>query len=178
MNRDEFNHALRAAASVLDEWELLVIGSQAIHGSISGELFEEAERSVEVDIAVFDDPDSAKADLIDGAIGEASMFHETFGFYAEGVSETTATLPEGWKDRLVRYESPMVPGVVAWCLEPHDLWLSKAVANRPKDIEYCRAMVRLTLVDVGVLRERSEAVSGLSDAVRGSVTALIGSSAQ
>lgn len=80
MNRDEFDHALRAAASVLDESELLVIGSQAIHGSISGELFEEAERSVEVDIAVFDDPDSAKADLIDGAIGEASMFHETFGF--------------------------------------------------------------------------------------------------
>lgn len=72
----------------------------------------------------------------------------------------------------------MVPGIVAWCLEPHDLWLSKAVANRLKDIEYCRAMVRLRLGDVAVLRERSEAVSGLSDAVRGSVTALIESSAQ
>ena len=79
---------------------------------------------------------------------------------------------------MVRYESPMVPGVVAWCVEPHDLWLSKAVANRPKDIEYCRAMVRLGLVEVGVLRERSEAIPDLSDAVRGSVTALIESSAQ
>ena len=46
MNREDFDHALRAAASVLDESELLVIGSQAIHGSIGGELFEEAERSV------------------------------------------------------------------------------------------------------------------------------------
>ena len=100
MNREDFDHALRAAASVLDESELLVIGSQAIHGSIGGELFEEAERSVEVDIAVFDDPDSAKADLIDGAIGEASMFHETFGFMQRGSARPPRRFPRagriGW----------------------------------------------------------------------------------
>ena len=92
-----------------------------------------------MDVAAFDDRDDSKADLIDGAIGEASMFHETFGFYAQGVSETTAVLPDGWRGRLVKYESPATSGVVAWCLELHDLWLGKAVAERQKDREFCSA---------------------------------------
>lgn len=33
--------------------------------------------------------------MIDGSIGELSPFHETFGYYAQGVDETTAVLPEG-----------------------------------------------------------------------------------
>jgi hypothetical protein len=32
------------------------------------------------------DPDGRLADLIDGSIGEASMFHSTFGYYAQGVA--------------------------------------------------------------------------------------------
>ncbi len=59
------------------------------------------------------------------------MFHETFGYYAQGVVESTAVLPRGWRRRLVRYESPGAAGVVAWCLEPHDLWMSKAIAGHP-----------------------------------------------
>lgn len=73
MNREHFDHAVRAAAAVLGVTELLVIGSQAVHGSLSDPLREEAQRSVEVDVVPFDDRDGAKADLIDGSIGEASM---------------------------------------------------------------------------------------------------------
>lgn len=79
MNRAAFDHAVRAAGAVLGEDEVLVIGSQALHGSVD-ELPVEAERSMEVDVAAVADPDEHKADLIDGSIGEASMFHETFGF--------------------------------------------------------------------------------------------------
>lgn len=56
----------------------------------------------------------SQADLIDGSIGEASMFHDTFGDYAQGVVETTAQLPSGWQDRLVRFETPATRGVTAW----------------------------------------------------------------
>lgn len=166
MTKDEFDHAIRAAGSILGDSELLVIGSQAAHGSVVGDLPEEALRSVEVDVAAFDDPDDAKADLVDGSIGEASMFHETFGFYAQGVSETTAVLPEGWRDRLVRYESPATNGVIAWCLELHDLWISKAVAGRPKDFEFCRAFKGRGLVDADTLSDRLAATHQLADAVR------------
>jgi len=53
---------------------------------------------MEADVAAFDDPDDRKADLIDGSIGEASMFHRSFGYYAQGVSQSTAVLPVGWRD--------------------------------------------------------------------------------
>ena len=89
---------------------------------------------MEADIAALEDVDGRMADLIDGAIGEASMFHATFGYYAEGVVSSTAVLPSGWRERLVRFETPATAGVAAWCLEVHDLWLAKAVAGRRKTL--------------------------------------------
>lgn len=177
MNKSEFDHAIRAAASILGVEELLVIGSQALHGLIAGDLPEEALRSVEVDLAAFDDAEGTKADLIDGSIGEASIFHESFGFYAQGVSETPAVLPEGWRDRLVRYQSPGTKGVVAWCLEVHDLWISKAVAGRPKDREFCGALLAKGFVDAGILADRLASTRDLPAAVRERIRKLMERSA-
>lgn len=165
MNKEEFDHGIRAAGSVLGVNEVLVIGSQAAHGSVSGELPPEALRSIEVDIAALDDPDGSKADFLDGAIGEASTFQATFGFYVDGVSTSTAILPDGWRDRLVRYETPATNGVVAWCLEVHDLWVSKALAGRSKDLEYCRAFLDRGLVEGDILRERLANTIGVPDEV-------------
>lgn len=173
MNREAFDHAIRAAGAILGENDLLVIGSQALHASVPADLPPEAARSVEADIAALDDPDQEKADLIDGAIGEASIFHETFGYYAQGVTQSTAVLPQGWQDRLVRYETPGTNGVVAWCLEVHDLWISKAVALRPKDIEFCTALVNGGMVDVRTLDLRLEEVHGIDEDRRAHVAGLI-----
>jgi hypothetical protein len=82
VKRGEFEHTIRAAGAVLGVGEVLVIGSQALHASVPGDLPEEASRSVEADIAALEDVDGRMADLIDGAIGEASMFHSTFAYYA------------------------------------------------------------------------------------------------
>jgi hypothetical protein len=166
MNRSEFEHAIRAAASILGTNELMVIGSQALHATVRDDLPEAARRSVEVDVVAFNDPEGRHADLIDGSIGEASMFHETFGYYAQGVSESTAVLPTGWRDRLIRFETPATNGVIAWCLEVHDLWISKAVANRDKDIEFCQALTAAGIVERSILRARLETVDGLADELR------------
>jgi hypothetical protein len=162
VRRDEFDHVVRAAASILGVDELIIIGSQAVHASVST-LPEEAQRSVEVDIVPIDDEGGDQADLIDGSIGEASMFHGTFGVYAQGVGPTPAILPEGWRERLVRYEEPR-SGVIAWCLELHDLWIAKAIAGRPKDWELCDALLIEGLVDAAVLRSRLEHTRRASDA--------------
>lgn len=164
MTREEFEHAVRAAGGVLGVPEVLVVGSQALHASVVGELPEEALRSVEVDVAALGDPDGRLADLIDGSIGEASMFHATFGYYAQGVVETTAVLPDGWRERLVSFETPATKGVVALCLEPHDLWLSKMAAGRPKDLEFGEALLRNQIVDPAELRRRLGSFSALDDA--------------
>lgn len=174
MKRAEFEHAIRAVGAVLDVGEVLVIGSQALHASVTGELPPEASRSVEVDVAALrGDPEGKLADLIDGSIGEASMFHETFGYYAQGVVETTAVLPAGWRERLVRFESPGTNGVVAWCLELHDLWISKAIAGRPKDVEFCRALLERGLMRVDRLVERLALVPEIEPRVRDAAAARI-----
>lgn len=46
MNRAQFEHAVRAAAAVAGEHEVIVIGSQAIHAWIEEEIPEAAMRSV------------------------------------------------------------------------------------------------------------------------------------
>lgn len=166
MTREQFEHAVRAAGAVLGVDRLIVIGSQALHATLEEDLPEEALRSVEVDVAVEGDADGHKADLVDGSIGEASMFHETFGYYAQGVVESTAVLPEGWRERLLRFETPATNGVVALCLEAHDLWLSKAIAGRPKDVEFCSALIERGLVEPSELRRRIDEVPDLDPRVR------------
>ena len=79
MNRAQFEHAVRAAAAVAGEHEVIVIGSQAIHAWIKEEIPEAAMRSAEADIALRQDIDGSKADLIDGSIGEASRFRRPSG---------------------------------------------------------------------------------------------------
>ena len=174
MTRDQFEHAIRAAGAVLGVTELLVIGSQAVHGSMAGPLPVEASRSVEVDLAVRGDAEGRLADLIDGSIGEASMFHDTFGYYAQGVVESTATLPEGWQARLVPFDTPGTRGVTAWCLELHDLWVSKAVAGREKDREFCQALLRRGGVMPDVLASRLDAVPALDSRIESVARAWIG----
>ncbi len=74
MNRAQFEHAIRAAAAVAGEHEVIVIGSQAVHAWTEKEIPTAAMRSVAADVALRQDSDGSKADLIDGSIGEASLF--------------------------------------------------------------------------------------------------------
>jgi hypothetical protein len=78
--------------------------------------------------------------LIDGTIGELSPFHNTYSYYAQGVSETTARLPQGWKDRLIVIQNANTRQARGLCLEVHDLLAAKALAGREKDIDFiCEA---------------------------------------
>lgn len=173
MNKAQFEHAIRATGAILGDNEVLVIGSQAIHASINFTL-EEAERSIEVDVASLDDSDGSKADLIDGSIGELSIFQDTFGYYAQGVTPKTAILPDGWRERLIPYLTPGTNGVTALCLEPHDLWISKAVAGRLKDREFCQALIERNLVEANILCQRLEMTASLNPAVRKRASSFIG----
>lgn len=105
MRRADLAHLLRAAARIAGDPNILVIGSQAILAAYGeDELPHEAWLSVEADLAFLDDPASGKADQVDGAIGELSLFHETHSYYAHGVDATTAVLPRGWRDRVVPFD--------------------------------------------------------------------------
>lgn len=155
MRRDQLEHLVRAAGAILDEHDVIVIGSQSILGSVPEErLPPEATRSVEADIVPLADADETKSTLIDGTIGELSPFHETFGVYAHGVGDRTARLPHGWRDRLVALRNENTRGVTGWCLEPHDLIVAKLLAGRQHDMEFCRALLHAGIVDADTVQTR------------------------
>ena len=129
MTRSDLEHLIRAAGKIAGDRELVIIGSQAVLGQ-----FPEApgilSRSMEADLYPLSRPELA--DSIDGAIGEGSPFHQTHGYYAQGVGPDTATLPKNWKKRLVRIENSNTGGVAGLCLEVHDLAISKYVGDEKR----------------------------------------------
>ena len=106
MTREQLEHIIRAAASIADDDELIIVGSQAVLGQYPNA---PAELLVSIEADVYPKHHPDRADLIDGAIGEGSDFHETFGYYAQGVGPTTAVLPTGWDLRLVSCVRPRHP---------------------------------------------------------------------
>ena len=155
MKRVDLEHVLRAAFAVTNQRDFIVIGSQSILGSFP-DAPAELLVSDEVDIYPRDRPDLA--DLIDGAIGELSFFHEEFGYYAQGVGPTTAVLPEGWESRLIVVTNDNTHGAVGHCLEIADLLAAKYVAGRDKDRRFCRDAARCGLVDRATLLRRLAAL--------------------
>ncbi|MHB8467106.1 MAG: DUF6036 family nucleotidyltransferase [Acidimicrobiales bacterium] len=166
---------LRAASRIAGERDVVIIGSQAILATYAEEaLPPEAIGSIEADVCFFDDADEAKADQVDGAIGELSSFHEMFGVYAQGVSVTTAVLGPGWRDRIVVYEDANTEPGRGLCLEPHDLVAAKLAASREKDFEFAAALIREDLVSIEVLLARVTDLP-VDETVKRRLTAWIGS---
>lgn len=175
MNREQFEHLIAAAANIIDLDEFVVVGSQAVLGVVA-EVPASMLASMEADVYPLREP--SRAIEVDGAIGDGSPFHRSYGYYAHGVGPETAKLPHGWEARRVRVEVSARLGSkrkpVAYCPEIHDLVLSKLAAGRPRDIEYARAAKAHGLVDCAVLSERVEdlPVSDRED-VHGRVAGLI-----
>jgi hypothetical protein len=173
MKRKDLEHIIRAAASVSGESEIVVVGSQAILGQ-RPDAPPQLLFSQEADVYPRDDPE--KAIYIDGAMGDGSQFHETFGYYAHGVGPETAKAPAGWETRLIPVRVTRVPAsdgeARGWCLEPHDLVLAKCAAGRERDLEFAYEAIRHELVQPDVLLGRI-ADMPLDDSRRDSVRALL-----
>ncbi|MEY3480057.1 MAG: hypothetical protein RIQ71_832 [Verrucomicrobiota bacterium] len=157
MTREQLEHIVRAAAANADTDEIVVVGSQALLGSVPQPSQEVLVRSMEADVFPLKFPE--RSILIDGAIGEKSIFHESFGYYAHGVAPETAILPEGWQGRLVPVRNENTRGCTGWCLDLHDLAVSKLAAGREKDMEFLGGMRLEGLIDPATLRNRIKATS-------------------
>ena len=169
MTRAQLEHVIRAACTIADDDELIVIGSQAILGQFP-QAPDELLVSVEADVYPRHHPE--RAELIEGAIGELSLFHETFGYYADGVAAETATLPREWEERLVAIHGPGTAGNTGWALEVHDLLISKLVAGRDKDQRFVAIALAHRLADTETLVARL-AETEVEPAIRDLVAARI-----
>lgn len=164
MRLDQLEHAIRAACQIIGHHEVIIVGSQAILGSIpEAKLPAAATMSMEIDIlpiAEGNEETARLADLIEGVAGEFSSFEQLHGFSIDGVDLSTAILPNGWRDRLIRIENPNTtapsgtPQFTGWCIERHDLCVAKLCALREKDQNFVAALLKASLVDADLITER------------------------
>jgi hypothetical protein len=143
MTRQQLEHIIRASGSITDQRVILVLGSQAILGSVE-DVPEKLLVSIEADVFPLKDPD--KMELINGSIGEISRFHETFGYYAHGIPPDSCPLPAGWEKRLNPIKNENTNGVTGLCLSALDLACSKLAAGRPKDLDFVTEILAKKIV--------------------------------
>jgi hypothetical protein len=158
LNRERVDHILRAAGVVTGKSRFVLIGSAAI-AAWRSDIPEVMAVSRDVDLFAYDTSDADEvADKLEGAMGQASQFDDTYGYYCDSVSNVTAVMPDDWETRAKLYSSPASGGVEALAPEANDIALSKAVAWRPKDIEWLRAAIAHRIVDVATMIARLPAL--------------------
>ena len=109
MKRDELEHIIRASGEIAEVKKVIIFGSQSIlaqfpdlsnlisepdysQRSILIQNCEILQGSIEADVMI---PDSReKTELVEAVLGELSIFHDTFGYYAQGVDLSTSKLPQ------------------------------------------------------------------------------------
>jgi hypothetical protein len=150
MDSQQVRHVVRAASGITEQTVFVVIGSQAALFQFP-DLPQAMRLSPELDIYPRDAV--AMADLIDGLIGRDSMFHETFGYYADGVGPETARLPRDWSDRAHSFGVSSPSGeVIVIAPDIDDLAVSKLLAGREKDLVWLAEGKAQGLIDLQKVR--------------------------
>lgn len=155
MKRTLLDDLLRDVERITGDRELVMIGSQAVHAVVT-DVPAEVVMSRECDL-LFDESDPV-VEAIDASLGPDSERAAEFLVHVDTVSSSFPFLAPGWEQRLVPF-GPAAPCVR--CLEIHDLVLSKLAAGRLKDYEMIAVLLRRSLADLGVVRERIGTVSDL-----------------
>jgi hypothetical protein len=155
LRRPQIDHILRAAAAVTNHTRFVVVGTGAVIMASRRPVPASMMMTEEIDLYPdgVDDPDPV-SDLIDGTIGQGSLFHRTFKYYGDGVSPGTAIMPLDWRSRAIEYHGPAAPGVIALCPDPNDVAIAKLCAWRDKDIAWLRDALVAGIVGVAAMRQQ------------------------
>lgn len=150
---DAVLHVARALSEITGRKELVVVGSAAVIAAML-ELNGNDFGTEDVDIFSLDGEDEERFTDEAEVIGRDSQFHETYGYYADGVGPKTAIMPADWKSRAERRNVPGAPGVVLWVPEVNDVALAKLSAWRDKDIQWLKIAAREGVIEPEVMASR------------------------
>jgi hypothetical protein len=169
MQRHQLQHVILEIGRRFDLHDFDIVGSAAILAALPDPPAGSLTATRDVDVIPPDD-DEQLADRSSFVLGEASDFDIEHGYYAQGVSlRTPAFAPADWQARAIPVR---VAEYTGWCMEPHDLVLSKLGAGRDKDLEFARDAAKLGLVQRGVLLARLTSVT-CTDDHRSQITARV-----
>lgn len=153
MTKAEFEDLLRRAGKIAGEQDFFLIGSQSLRG-VCPAIPRDFPKTVEADLYPRRRPQAWS--LLRAQLGNQSKFFKKRGYYLDCTDPNLATLPEGWMERLIPFRTPRTGNVTAWCLEPHDLFVSKLAVYRNKDRRFLSAMLRHKLIRPNVVLTRIE----------------------
>jgi hypothetical protein len=148
VNAEQFYHICRSAAAIANVKQVTVFGAAAIIPWIERHSPNSPWwSSLELDL----DPGGEKsADLVDGSIGEGSLFEETFGIRAHGVPLEAFIAPPDWESRAAIFKDP-ISGISIKSPHPVDLAAAKLLRGEPRDWEfaaYCLQHLKVTVKDI------------------------------
>lgn len=164
---DDLERTVRAIANHFSTDEVFIIGSQSILLSwpdappmmrTSGEIDAYPGNANLWEISNQDDkgsPPQTASEEINALFGWGSQFHQTHGFYVDGVDDRTARLPRDWRMRAI--ECPIdVNGrtVLAIAPCPEDIIISKLARLEDKDKEFITVFHRTRPLDLALLERR------------------------
>jgi hypothetical protein len=150
MNLDALFELFEEARALSGHTDYVVIGSLSILGLESNFDIPDA-MTLSNDVDSYTKADPGRIFDVLGALGENSAYHLKSGFYLDAVSPQLPSLPEGWKDRLIKVERR---GLRAWFLDPNDAALSKYARGEPRDRRWIRAGILAGVVSVPILKSR------------------------
>ena len=85
------------------------------------------------------------------------MFHDTFGYYADGVGPETAKMPADWMQFAKLYYIEDATVVVP---DLDDIAVSKCVAGREKDADWVRGLFRHRMIELARMLDRVALLDG------------------
>ena len=154
MNLKKVTHILRSIATITEHKNFVLIGSASVLMRAKNIPLDMLNTN-EIDVYSPDASDEEEfSDIVEGTIGKGTRFDTTFGYFGDGVSSKTATMPLDWTSRAKAIDNLGIEGVTVTVPDINDIALAKMFAWRDKDKVWLMAGVRALILKPRLMRER------------------------
>lgn len=143
----DIEQLLTEAARKTNHRNFVVIGSLSIIGAV---LTPPEDMTTSVDVDAFLKLDPNRHEEL-RSLDDKSDAMQRFSCYADPVSPSLVSAPDGWMDRLVPIQSSS--GIVIWFMDPVDAATSKLIRGEERDILWVSAGIAGGLIPPERLRE-------------------------
>lgn len=152
MRKEQLFDLVRRVSKLTNISEPKIVGSHSLF-AVTDRVPAIVSQSVEADF-LLSEGGIAAIQIVNNELGVTSNFYDNYGYHADGLGLATVVLVPGWQERLqpLKDESG---NVVAQCLEPHDVAVSKLMAGREKDFTFINALLDRQFISLETLIERA-----------------------
>ena len=133
----------------------IIVGSQAVF-AVTDFPPEIVRKSVECDFLLLKQIAELRPDITEN-LGIFSDYQQQTGFYADVLGLATVVLPSDWEKRLVELKNDDGE-ILAFCVEIHDVAISKLIAGRQKDFEFLQIAFQAEYLQIDIFLERAQTI--------------------